>query len=334
MSIRPLRWQALALAIVVGVALISACAGSPATAPKVYRIGWLSGSTQADTAAQVDAFRQAMRQLGYIEGGNITFEVRYADGFLERDAALAAELVALKVDVIVTRTTPETLALKQATSTIPIVAAGVIDPVEIGLVASLARPGGNITGPTGGGADVAQRRLQLLKEAVPGASRVAYLLDASNPSQVRTYQAAQAAAPGLGIDLQPFEVRTPGDFSGAFATIGRTPPDAITLSGSALLRSQLPKILDYIAASRLPSMTGSDRAYVDGGALMYYNRNEGELSTRAASFVDRIFKGANPAELPMEQPSKFDLIINMKTAKALGLTIPPSVLAQATELIK
>jgi putative ABC transport system substrate-binding protein len=318
----------------VVVALLSGCAGPLSPSPKVYRIGWLAGSTQAETATEIEAFRQALRELGYVEGRNFSLEIRYAEGHAERNSALAAELVALRVDVLLTIGLPEALTLKQATSTIPIVIADVPDPVENGLVVSLARPGGNITGPAWAGAEIAQRRLQLLKETVPGASRVAYLFDASNPSQVRLYQEARSAAATLGIELQPLEVHAPRDFADAFATIGRAHPDAIDVGGGALFGSQRPQILDFIAASRLPSMTAGARDYVDRGALMYYAPDLVQIIRRAAAYVDRILKGANPADLPLEKPTKYDLIINMRTAKALGLTIPPSVLAQATEVIQ
>lgn len=335
MSLRPSRARRLLCASVVVVALLGGCAGplSPAQ-PKVYRIGWLAGSAQADTATQVDAFRQALRELGYVEGRNISLEIRYAEGHAERDPALAAEIVALRPDLIVVRTLPEALALKQATSTIPIVLLGGVEPVAGGLVASLAQPGGNITGASGTGPEVAQRRLQLLRETVPAASRIAYLVDASNAQQVRDYQEALSVAAALGIELQQLEVRAPEDFADAFAAVGRGHPDAIYVGSGPLISSQRPRILDFLAASRLPSMITGARDWVDRGALMYYNRDDAESNTRAAGYVDRILKGANPADLPIAKPSKFDLIINLKTAKALGLIIPPSVLAQATELIQ
>lgn len=319
----------------LGSILLGACAGSLSGGPtKVYRIGWLAGSTQAETATQIDAFRQALREIGYVEGQNISLAIRYAEGHAERDPALAAELVALKVDLIVVTTDVEARALKQATSTIPIVTAGGVDVSGSGLVTSLERPGGNITGASGSGPELTQRRLQLLKETVPGASRIAYLFDASSGQQVRDHEEALSVAAALGIELQPLEVRAAEDFADAFAAAGRGHPDAIYIGGSGLMSSQRQRILDFVAASRLPSMTTGSRDSVDRGALMYYNRDDVESKRSAAVFIDRIFKGANPADLPIEKPSKFVLIINMKTAKALGLTIPPSVLAQATELIQ
>jgi putative ABC transport system substrate-binding protein len=208
------------------------------------------------------------------------------------------------------------------------------DPVADGLIASLARPGGNVTGSISGRPGLNSRRLQLLKEAVPAASRVAYLVDASSPQSVGQYQEARGAAAALAIELVPLEVRAPEDLADAFATAGRAHPDAVFIGGFGLIISQLPKIVDFIAMSRLPAMTQSTREYVDRGALMYYGADLVDLTRSAAGYVDRIFKGANPADLPIEQPTKYELIINLKTAKALGLTVPPSVLAQATELIQ
>jgi putative ABC transport system substrate-binding protein len=327
-------WRSL-WAFGVGVVLLSSCVGplSPAP-PKAYRIGWLTVGTQVEPT-QIAAFRAALRDLGYVEGRNYNLEFRAAEGHAERLPALAAELVALKCDVILARDPSGVLALKQATTSIPIViAGGSTDPVGDGLVASLARPGGNVTGAMSGRPGINSRRLQLLKEAVPAASRVAYLVDASSPQSVEQYQEAQGAAATLAIELVPLEVRSPEDLAGAFTTAGRAHPDAIFVGGFGIIVSQLPKIVDFLVTSRLPAMTQSTRVYVDYGALMYYGADLVDLTRTAAGYVDRILKGASPADLPIEQPTKYELIINMKTAKALGLTIPPSVLAQATELIQ
>ncbi len=320
-------------AAVAGTAL-AVCAGPPSAPQKVYRVGYLSGSTQAETAAEIDAFRQAMRQLGYVDGRNLEIEIRWAEGNAEREPALAAELLALKPAVIVVRAVPEALVLKRATSTIPIVLAGTPDPVENGLVASLARPGGNITGAWSVGPEATQRRLQLLKETVPGAARVGYFFDASNAVQARGYQQAQSAAPSLAIELLPVEVRSAQDFPDAFAAAERLHLDAVFVGGGALMSTQRSQILAFLTANRLPAITPSTRDYVDNGALLSFGEDGVDAVLRAVPYVDRILKGANPSDLPIEKAAKFDLIINMRTAKALGLTIPASVLAQATELIQ
>jgi putative ABC transport system substrate-binding protein len=310
---------------------LSACAAAPAP-PKVYRVGWLLLQTQAASKTQIDAFRGAMRDLGYDEGRNYSFEVQEADGRTERLATLAAAMVAQKFDTIVSRDTNALLALKQATTSIPIVMdAGSTDPVGDGLVSSFARPGGNITGTAA--KPMNTRRLQLLKQAVPAASRVAYLVDAGLAQGVRAYQEALSAAPAIGIELVLLEVRAPEDFAAAFATASRARADAIQLGASGLISNQRTQVLSSIAASRLPSITGSTREWVDGGALIYYGTDLVDQERLTAKYVDRILKGANPADLPIDLPTGYELIINMKTAKTLGLTIPPSVMAQVTELI-
>jgi len=274
-----------------------------------------------------------MRDLGYVEGPNYSFEVQEAEGRSERLPTLAAAMVARKFDVIVSRDTNVLLALKQATTDVSIVMdGGSTDPVGDGLVASFARPGGNITGTAA--TSINTRRLQLLKQAVPGASRVAYLVDAGLAQGVRAYQEALVAAPALGIELLLLEVRTPEDFAAAFAAASRAHPDAIQLGASGVISNERDRILEFIAANRLPSITGSTREWVDGGALIYYGTDVVDQERQTAAYVDRILKGAKPADLPIELPTKYDLIINLKTAKALGLTIPSSVLAQATELIQ
>lgn len=319
----------------LGAVLLNACAGALSPAPpKVYRIGYLAGTSLAETTASIEPLRRALRDLGYVEGRNLSLEIRAAEGSVERSPALAAELVAMNVDVILVRGVPQALALKKATSTIPIVAVAIRDPVENGLVASIARPGRNITGLTSTGAETTPRRLQLLQEVVPGAVRVAWLFEPSNPASVRGYEEGRGAAAALGIELLPVEARVPEALAGSLEAAVRGHPDAIYVNVSALTLGQRARILDFLAANHLPATTTTSRTFVDGGALMYYEADEVEVFKRAASYVDRILKGANPADLPIEMPSKYELIINMKTAKALGLTIPPSVLAQATELIQ
>lgn len=318
----------------MGLALFGCTSALPSAPTKVYRVGLLFGSTQAGAALDLDTFRGALRDLGYAEGRNLSLEVRYADGYAERDPALAAELVALQPDVLVTRQFAEALALKQATTAIPIVFAGVADPVGNGLVASMARPGGNITGIAGQDSNTAQRRLQILKEAIPGVSRVGYLFDASNPVQTGLYNEARTAGAAIGIEVRPLEVRGPGDFTDAFATAERTRPDAVFIAGGALNNSQRQRIIDFIAASHFPAIASADRVYADTGALLYFGVDVADIVKRAASYVDRIEKGAKVTDLPVEGPSRYELVVNLRTAKSLGLTIPQSVLAQATEVIQ
>lgn len=327
--------RGLVRALVVGAALASACAGPTGPAsPRVYRVGWLASATQADTAA-VDPFRQAMREIGYVEGQNLIFDVRYADGYIERLPALAAELIALKPDVLVGRDPREVSALKQATTTIPIVmgGTGTDDPVRDGFVVSLGQPGGNVTGSISG-PSIVPRRLQLLKEAIPSASRLALLVDTtiSNPA-VKDVQAAVSA---IGLELTLAEVRSPADFASAFAAVRNARPDALYIGGGGLIGSQRQTVLDFLAANRLAA-TASARTFMDAGAfsaLMYYATDLTELERLAAGYVDRIVKGAKPADLPVQAATKFELLINMRTARTLGLAIPPGILSQATEVIQ
>jgi putative ABC transport system substrate-binding protein len=316
-------------AAVAGTAL-AACAGRPALAPaKVYRVGYVNGATEAQ-ASRTELLRQALREIGYVEGGNLVLEVRYAAGRADRFTAIADEFAALKLDVIVTSNPQALLALKQATSSIPIVmAAGFLDPVATGLAKSLARPGGNVTGTLAAGSALSQRQVQLLKETLPTASRVAYLGAADSGAKE-----ARGAASALGIDLQAFAAGSAEAVAEMLAAAGRSHPDAVVVTGAGQLVTEQTRILEFLVANRLPSMTSAVRSYVDRGALMFYDENEVDAFERAAGYVDRILKGTDPAEMPIQQASKFDFIINLKTARALGLTIPPSVLAQATELIQ
>jgi putative ABC transport system substrate-binding protein len=315
---------------VVALVLVGACAGPLAPAPaKVYRIGWMVNSQTEGRS--IDTFRQSLRDLGYIEGGNLSLLIGDDVGSAERAPAIASELVAQHCDAIVVAAVAEALALKHATSTIPIVLAGLVNPVETGVVTSLARPGGNVSGIAG--VPLAQRRLQLLKESVPGAARVGFLYDAADPNGPMEYQGARNAAAGLAVELLPLAVRRSEDLAEAFAAADRAHVDAMYVGGGPLLNGQRTTIVDFLSARRLPAMA-SMRSFVDGGALIYYNSDTVETYSAAAGYVDRILKGANPGDLPIAKASKFLLTINMKTAKALGLTIPPSVLAQATELIQ
>ena len=317
------------------VSTLATCTSIPATAPaKTYVIGYLSGSTEPQTAPYLDALRTGMRDLGYVEGRDFKLESRVADGRTEKLPSLASELVALRPDVLLGQLTLEALALQKATTSIPIVLAGTPDPVENGLVSSLAHPTQNITGsglPTSG---LNVHALQVLKDALPAARRVAYLYDPTSPTQARSSQDMADAAPGLGLTIVQIETRAPEDFTAAFATAQQAHLDALYVSGGALARSQESRILDFVASNHLPSFFSGSRDFVDSGGLLFYGADPLEGVRRAAIYVDRILKGTKPADLPVELTSKYIFVINMKTAKSLGITIPPSVLAQATELIQ
>ncbi len=305
-------------------------------AKKVHRIGYLSPFDPALDSARSEGIRRALRDLGYVEGQNIAFEYRYAEGKRDQFPELVAELVRLKVDVIVVVGERAVRAVMNATKTIPIVLAGAgLDPVEAGHVGSLARPGGNITGITSLNRDLAGKRLELFKEAVPKLARVAVIYDPTIPPSVLwVKEALPAEARALKLIVQPWEVRNRDDFDRVFAAIGKQRPDGLdVLAAGPLMRANRKRIIGFALKSRLPSMF-ADRESVDAGGLMYYGADVAESYRRVAYFVDRILKGAKPADLPVEQPTKFELIINLKTAKQIGLTIPPEVLARANRLIK
>jgi putative ABC transport system substrate-binding protein len=305
---------------------------------KVPRIGWLlTGSLEApETKALLDAFRQGARELGYVEGQNIVIEYRAAEGRLDRFPALAAELVRIKVDLIVAGSTSAARAAQQATTTIPIVAPTMADPIGDGLVASLARPGGNITGLTFLGPELAPKRLELLKEALPKMSRVVGIWHPGSLSE-RTAKdmlsQTEAAARKLGVQLQLVEVRSPDEIDRAFSTMARQRPDAFVMFPSVMFFIERRRVIDLAQKHRLPSIYVS-REFVEPGGLMSYGASIADLFRRTATYVDKILKGAKPADLPVEQPTKFELVINLKTAKSLGLTIPPSLLQRADEVIQ
>jgi len=302
-------------------------------AKKVPRIGILFGGSSSGYMVRVEAFRQGLKELGYIEGKNIAIEYRYADGKADRLLSLATELLLLKVDVIVAPSTPSVLATQKATSTIPIVFVSVGDPVASGLVASLARPGGNVTGLANFAPELSGKRVELLKEAVPNATRVAYLWNPANPSQGLLWKETHAAAQALGLQLQSLEVRSSNDFDSAFETALRERAQALITPPEPLFNTHLKRIVEFAAKNRLPAMYAFTEA-VDAGGLMLYAPNYADQFRRAAIYVDKILKGTKPADLPVEQPTKFEFIINLKTAKQIGLTIPPEVLARANRLIK
>jgi putative ABC transport system substrate-binding protein len=303
---------------------------------KVYRIGYLSSTTPTNESARSEAIRLALRELGYIEGQNIAIDYRYAEGKSGRAAELAAELVRLKVDVIVAAGgVPLIRAAKNATKTIPIVMNGSgADPVESGLVQNLARPGGNITGLTLLSRELSGKRLELLKEAVPKLARVAVLYDPANPGSVtEVKEDLPVAARTLGLTIQPWEARTSDDFDRVFAALNKQRPDGLYMpsGGAATIASKSIAVLAL--KSRLPSMYGRIEA-VDAGGLMYYGADLADSYRRVATYLDKILKGAKPADLPVEQPTEFELVINLKTAKQIGLTIPSNVLARADRVIK
>jgi putative tryptophan/tyrosine transport system substrate-binding protein len=297
---------------------------------------YLSSGNPTSEGARSEAIRLALHELGYIEGQNIAFEYRYADGKQDRLPERAAELVRLKVDIIVIPGgNAPTRAAKNATKTIPIVMMGIsADPVELGLVESLARPGGNVTGLSRLSRELAGKRLELLKEAVPKLARVAVVYDPAIGTSAREVkEVLPVAARALGLTIQPWEIRAADGFEKVFAALNKQRPDGLYVSGSALMSINQKRIVDFAFKSRLPSIYYR-RDAVDAGGLMYYGADLTDSYRRVAYFVDRILKGAKPADLPVEQPTKFELVINLKTAKQIGLTIPPDVLARATKIIR
>jgi len=302
-------------------------------AGKVYRIGILETIAASRNATNIDAFRQGLKELGYVEGQNLAIEYRSADGRAERFADLAAELLRLQVDLIVTRGTPAALAAKKATKTVPIVMAASGDPLGSGIVASLARPGGNITGLSSIVADLGPKRLELLKEALQTVSRVGVVANMSNPAIEAEWRQIQAAARLLGIDTELLDIRTEVDIESAFEKVRRRRADALIVTLDALTQTNRERIATLSAKHRLPAVYAS-REFMEVGGLLAYGVSYPHLYRRAATFVDRIFKGTKPGELPVEQPTRFDLVINLKTAKALGLTIPQTVLLQADQVIE
>jgi putative ABC transport system substrate-binding protein len=302
---------------------------------KVPRIGFLSPQSPSDPRIQRfrDAFRQGLRELGWVEGQNIAIEYRWAEGKTERLADLARELVNLKVDVIVAATTPAIPPAKQATGTIPIVMAVAADPVGSGFVASIARPGGNITGLSLMAPDLVGKQMQLLKELISKISRVALLWDPAHLGHPPQLQQAQDEARALRVRLQLLEVRVSSEIDGAFAAMTRERADAVIVLVHAMFADHRTRIADLAAKSRLPSVYGlTDHA--EAGGLMAYGANVADLYRRAATYVDKILKGTKPADLPVEQPTKFEFVINLKAAKQIGLTIPQSVLYRADKVIK
>ncbi len=322
-----------AVALLTLTLLIAPLAAGAQRAPKTSRIGVLA-SVPPEEGAPPYALRQGLRELGYVEGQNIALEWRWTQGRNERFPGLAAELVALKVDAIVAGNPAAISAAKNATRTIPIVMVLATDPVGQGFVTGLARPGGNITGLTvDAGPEISGKRLELLKEAVLKVSRVAVLLNPNNPAHRLVLRETEGAARTLGVKLQILEARKPDDFDRAFSAMTREGAEALLVLPDALSFVHRTRIADLAARSRLPAIYGL-REYAEAGGLMAYGASLPDLWRRAATYVDKILKGAKPADLPVQQPTRFELIINLKTAAALGLTIPQSVLMRADEVIK
>jgi putative ABC transport system substrate-binding protein len=302
-------------------------------ARKVYRIGMLETRSAALNAANIDAFRQGLRELGYTEGQNLEIVYRSSDGRDERFPGLANELVRLQVDLILTRGTPAALAAKSASRTIPVVMAASGDPVGSGIVASLARPGGTVTGLSSALTEVYAKRVELLRELLPKLARVAAIFNMGNPVTPPQWQVVEASARSLDIEAQLLDVRRPEDLPGAFAAAAKQRAQALVVGLDGVTQGNLRTIAELAAKQRLPSIYGA-KEYVDVGGLITYGASDHDMYHRAAAFVDKILKGAKPADLPVEQPTKFELMINLKAAKALGLTIPPSLLQRADQVIQ
>jgi putative ABC transport system substrate-binding protein len=319
--------------IVASILVVLCFTAEAQQAKKVPRIGFLTGESLLSAATRVDGFKNGLHQLGYIEGQNILIDYRYADGKLERLPDLAKELVQLRIDLILSVGATATTAAKRATQAIPIVMTNTSDPVTLGLVASLAKPGGNITGLSNLAPDLGGKRLELLKEIVPRLSRVAVLGDPSSPVYDPQINEVDVAARGLGLQLDVLEIRDRKELENAFPEIIPQRPDALIALLQPSITTLRGRIGELTTKGRLPAI-GPHVEFTEAGTLISYGPNTIDLFRRAATYVDKILKGAKPAELPVEQPTKFELVINLKTAKQIGLTIPPHVLARADKVIK
>ncbi len=326
--------KATVLLILVAMMLLAVGVTAQAQQPaRIHRIGILSPVSGSVFPARVEAFRQRLRQLGYVEGKNILIEYRYAEGKRERLPDLAAELVRLKVDIIVTIGPSATLAAKKASGTIPIVIASAADPVGTGLVSSLAQPGGNITGLSLMAPDLDGKRLELLKEAFPKVVRVAFLWQPGGTRGNLTLTEMEAAAKALGLKLLSLQVRGLDDFEGAFARAKKERAQALITTTGGLINTQRRQVLDFAAKNRLPAIYHYSE-FVEAGGLMSYGPDNTDLWRRAADFVDKILKGAKPADLPVQQATKFEFVVNLNAAKQIGLTIPQKMLARADKVIR
>jgi putative ABC transport system substrate-binding protein len=320
------------VALVVTLAMCGAVVNAQQPA-KIPRIGYLTVSSLSANVTRVEAFRQGLRELGYVEGKNIVIDWRSGEGKLERESELVAEAVRLKVDVIVTSGPTMTRAAKQATTTIPIVMTFDSDPVGSGFIASLARPGGNITGLSALSPELSGKQLELLKEIVPTLARVAVLGSSNEPAKPNTLKEIELAAGALGVQIQFLDVPEPKDIETTFRSATKARADALVVLASAVFSDQRARVASLALSSRLPAIYFRQE-FVEAGGLISYGTSFADLSRRAATYVDKILKGAKPADLPVEQPKKFELIINLKTAKQIGLTIPPNVLARADKVIR
>jgi putative ABC transport system substrate-binding protein len=321
----------------IGVITVWSLAGPFATEAQsrreTHKIGILETVSPGVNSANLDALRQGLRALGYVEGQNLVIEYRSADGRPERFPELAAELVRLKVDLILTRGTMGVTAARRATGTIPIVMAASGDPLGAGLVAGLAHPGGNVTGLSALTGEVSGKRLQLLKEAIPGSQRIAALLDMGNPALANQWRTIDQTGRSMGLHSQLLDVRTAEGLGAAFDAAVKQRADAVIVGLGAVMQNNVDRIVGLATKRRLPVMYPS-REFVDAGGLIAYGVNYPDSYRRAATYVDRILKGAKPGDLPIEQPTKFELVVNVKTARALGLTIPQSLLVRADEVIE
>ena len=319
--------------LLITVLLSTAPVAQAQQPPKISRIGYLTAGSLSAQAVRIDALRQGLRELGYVEGKNIVIEYRHAEGKFDRLLALAAELVRLKVDIIVSGGPTVTRAAKEATTTIPIVMVQDSDPVGSGFVSSLAHPGGNITGLSTLAPELSGKRLELLKEVVPKLSLVAVLGDSTEPANARTLKEIELAAKGLGIKHQYQDVVSPKDIEPALRSASKGGADAVLLLASAVYTPRRKELTDLVIKSRLPAIYISAE-FVEDGGLMSYGVSFFDLYQRAATYVDKLLKGRKPADLPVEQPIKFEFTVNLKTAKRIGLTIPPNVLARADKVIR
>jgi ABC-type uncharacterized transport system substrate-binding protein len=318
--------------LLITVLLITAPVAEAQQAKKIPRIGYLGGGSAELERVWLDAFLQGLRELGYFEGKNIIVERRYADGRYDQLTELAGELVRLKTDVILAASTPVAHGAMKATNTVPIVMV-VADPIGTGLVSSLARPGGNLTGLSDFHGDLITKRLDLLKEVVPSASRVAVLLNPGNPTCSLQMKELSAVAPPLGVALLSLEAKTPDDLGPSFSAMKNHRASALVVCGDRMFNTHRKQIFDLTTKNRLPAIY-STKEYADSGGLMSYGANFPDLYRRAATYVHKILTGAKPGELPVEQPTKFEFIVNLKAAKQIGLTIPPNVLARADKVIR
>jgi putative ABC transport system substrate-binding protein len=319
--------------VVAVLFFVAPLAGEAQPAGNVHRIGFLGNSTAALEAHLVGPFREGLRELGYAEGQNIVIEYRWAEGKYGRFPALIAELLAQKVELIVTAGTPASLAVKKATTSVPLVMVGVGDPVATGLVASLKRPGGNVTGLTSIADETEGKKLELLREVLPTLSRIAVLSNPENQSMEAVLKEMRAAAQVPGMKVQVFDVRTSGELDETFKAIVREQPGVLRVLGDRLFLHNRQRIMDFATKQRLPVVPGHPEL-VEAGGLMSFGPSYPDMHRRAAYFVDRILKGTKPADLPVERPAKFELVVNLTAAKALGLKIPPSVLRRADRVIE